>query len=200
MDGTAMTRRWWIAGLLGIVIAAALAAVFYFYSYECIHACIYHRPLRYDVPFHRDVTDVDRIVVYWSSGIGTRAGSCPSLFEVTDPAEIADVLAHLQFEPRTTDDSCGESCVCLGGTGIDFYRGDTRIAETVLKHAHSLRWEGFSTMRVFGIRISYGDGPLTEESREWINAWLRTYGVEDEGWGKEIKDVEKGNEDGGLLI
>ena len=194
MIGTHSTRRWWIiAGLLGVVILGAVLV--YLNWYECVRVCVYDRPLRYDVPFHRDVTDVDRIVVYWSDGIDRPTGSRSSLFEVTDPAEVAEVLAHIEFEPRTTDNAYLEACMCFGGTGIDFYRGKTRIARTVLKHGKSLRWKGFSTTRVLGFRIGYGDGPLTDESREWIIAWLRGHGVQNEEWpdeGDEVKEDDSG--------
>ncbi len=96
---------------------------------------------------------------------------------MTDPEEVEAVRAHIAFQPRTTTDSFMETCMCCGEPGMDWYRGDQRIALTAMQHGHSIRWRGFSTSRLLGFTIGYGDGPLTEESQAWLKEWFQSHGV-----------------------
>jgi hypothetical protein len=56
------------------------------------------------------------------------------LFEVTDPAEVQEVREHLLAT------GTGSQCGCCGFPGIDWYRGETRVALTAVQHGGALRW------------------------------------------------------------
>ncbi|XOF33997.1 MAG: hypothetical protein ACL93V_01470 [Candidatus Electrothrix sp. YB6] len=167
-------RRVVIAGLLaGIALLAA------FKWQDGLRLLIYHKPVQYDRSFESVIAEADRIVVR-----GDGFDCCGPvdetavLFIVTEPEEIADVARHIRFVPRTTTNSLSETCMCCGGPGIDWYKGEKRVALTAMQHGHAIRWRGFSTMRIIGFRIGYGDGPLTEESQAWLKGWFRLHDVE----------------------
>jgi hypothetical protein len=139
---------------------------------------IYQRPLRYDVPFSAAVARADKIVVR-DGGFDCcrKVDDDKVFFTVTDPVEVRKIASHFQFQPRTTTNSFYETCMCCGSPGIDWYRGNRRIALTAVQHAQGIRWRGFSTARILGIRVGYGDGPLTKESAEWLIGWFDQHGV-----------------------
>lgn len=123
----------------------------------------YADPLRYSKKFHRAIASADRVVI--------REGGfncCDSVddqkivCEITSPEEIAELRKHLQFEPGVP--SFG--CMCCGYPGIDWYRGDTRIALTAVHHGVALQWNGFPA-----------DATFTLESSKWIVQWLADHGV-----------------------
>ena len=171
-----LKRRWLRWTLLAcVLIGGTVAAV----RWEaCLQALIYNVPVNYSEPFGPAIARADRIVV--------RAGGFDCcgpvdetnlLFVVTDPTEIAAVANHIRFEPRTTRDSFAETCLCCGCPGMDWYVGKKRIALTAMQHGHSLRWRGFSTVRILGFRAGYGDGPLTEDSQAWLKEWFLSHGI-----------------------
>jgi hypothetical protein len=168
-------KRWiWGGVILLIVIGSIAAWTWDQWSYMLV----YNRPLRYDQPFHKAIAGADRIIV-------RRGGfNCcgpvdnnPILFEITDSAEVAEIASQLQFVSRTTNNSSRESCQCCGYPGMDWYKGDTRIALTSIQHGQAIRWRGFTTARWFGRRIGYGDGPLTPTSQQWLKGWLAAHGA-----------------------
>lgn len=169
-----MTRRnTWIAGTAGLV---ALGTALAFTWESCLRALIHHRPLAYDQPFHPAIARADKVIV--------RAGGFDCcgpvdetniLFQVTDPEDVDRLRKHLVFVSRTTTNAFLETCLCCGGPGIDWYQGGRRMALTALQHGHAVRWRGFSTSRILGVRFGYGDGPLTEESQQWLEAWFAAH-------------------------
>ena len=176
--------RWTVAA--GILACAALAAISA--GETIMRALVRHRPLRYDQPFAPAIERADRVVVR-ADGFDCcgPVDETKRLFEVDDPAEVENLRRHLKFEPRTTTNSLLEACMCCGGPGIDWYRNGRRIALTAMQHGHSIRWKGFSTARMLGMQIGYGDGPLTRESREWLAGWFQKHGV---GGQPEKADLE----------
>mgnify|MGYP000859777626 CR=1 FL=1 len=171
-----MTRRHkWI---ISLALITAIGTTLAFTWEECLRSLIYHRPLHYDRPFLPAIATADRIVVR-ADGFDCcgKIGESNVLFQVTDAGEVATVRAHIAFQSRTTTNAFLETCMCCGGPGIDWYNGNERIALTAMQHGHSIRWRGFSTARILGIRFGYGDGPLTEQSQQWIRDWLKSHGA-----------------------
>jgi hypothetical protein len=85
------------------------------------------------------------------------------LFTVDSPAEIRQLVEHIQFQPRQET----RSCVCVGYPGMDWYRGQERVAETSVQHGRAIRWrDHFPT-----------DAQLTEESAAWLREWLMRHGI-----------------------
>lgn len=173
------TVRWVIAATVVLVAVVAVVAL---WGKDGLRALVRHTPYRYDGSFHRTLSDADRIVV--RAGGFDCCGSVkhdPLLFSVTDPKAVAEVAAHIQFEPITVVNSFAESCLCCGYPGMDWYKGKTRIALTALQHGRAIRWNGFTTARFLGIAIGYGDLPLTAESHDWLEKWFEGRGVDTKG-------------------
>jgi hypothetical protein len=80
------------------------------------------------------------------------------LFEVTDPAEIKEVRAHIDFTGTVYP------CNCCGFPGIDWYCGKERLALTAVQHERAIRW-------------GYEDFSLSDQSRQWLVGWLVQHGV-----------------------
>ena len=160
--------------LLGIGAGAAIAIKWD----DCLGALTYHRPVRYDEPFGPAIAAADRIVVR-ADGFDCcgPVDETNVLFVVTEPDEITAIAEHIQFEAITTTNSLWESCMCCGCPGIDWYKGKKRIVFTAVQHGQAIRWRGFSTMRILGFRVGYGDGPLTEESQAWLKEWFKSHGI-----------------------
>ncbi len=174
-------RTKWIAigcAVIAFTVLAGIGGLLFLDWEECLYSLKYDRPLRYDVPFHPAIAHADRIVVR-----GDGFDCCGPvdetnvLFEVTDPTEVALVRTNLAFQPETTTNAIAETCLCCGGPSIDWYRGGKRIALTAVVHGRRIRWKGFSTSWVLGVRVAYGDGPLTDESVQWLADWLQSHGV-----------------------
>lgn len=112
----------------------------------------------YDGELHRAIATADRIVVR-SGGFDC----CESvdgnlvLFELTSSADLQEVREHLQFESTQG----GSDCLCCGHPGIDWYRGEYRLALTAVQHGRALRWRGFPS-----------DAVLTDKSSKWLEDWL----------------------------
>jgi len=131
----------------------------------------YGDPWQYHGAFHAAIRNADRIVV--RDGGFDCCGAVdddPVLFEVVDPQSVAEVFTNLQFKR----DQIVTACLCCGGPGIDWYRGNRRLALTACQES-ALRWRGFPgpLYRSFsGRRSSYSDAKLTEESSRWFKNWL----------------------------
>lgn len=160
--------------LVGVGVAVA-------FNWEtCLPAVTYHIRVKYDEPFGPAIAGADRIVVR-ADGFDCcyPVDETKVLFTVTSPKEIAEVANHIRFVSRSTTNSLGESCLCCGGPGIDWYRGEKRIVFTAMQHGRAIRWRGFSTLRILMFRAGngYGDGPLTDESQIWLKKWFLSHGV-----------------------
>ncbi|MCI5221353.1 MAG: hypothetical protein D3924_01380 [Candidatus Electrothrix sp. AR4] len=185
-------KRNWIrrAIITCVLVGVALLAAFKWQD-GLRRLVISHKPVQYDQPFGPVIAEADRIVV--RGGGFDCCGPVDEtavLFTVTEPEEVADVARHIRFTQRTTTNSLSEACMCCGGPGIDWYKGKKRVALTAMQHGYAIRWRGFSTMRILGFRVGYGDGPLTEESQAWLKEWFRSHGIEPEEEGSVDKAVE----------
>jgi hypothetical protein len=171
-----------------VVVGVGVAVAFNWEA--CLRAVTYHTPVKYDEPFGPAIAGADRIVVR-ADGFDCHGpvDETNILFVVTEPSEIADVEHHIRFVSRTTTNSFWETCMCCGGPGIDWYKGKKRIVFTAMQHGHGIRWRGFSTMRILGFRVGYGDGPLTEDSQAWFKEWFKTHGI-----GSEEKEASANNQ------
>ena len=177
MPNTQRKSKWLRKAI--IACACVVLAVVVGLKWEtCLRAVTYHEALRYDKPFGPAIAAADRIVVR-ADGFDCcgPVDETNILFVVTQPDEIAAVAKHIQFESRTTTNSLWESCMCCGSPGIDWYRGNERIVLTSIQHDHAIRWRGFSTMRILGFRVGYGDGPLTKDSQVWLKGWFSSHGI-----------------------
>lgn len=177
---TSRTFKWTVALALALGIGLALALTWEPFAEAALAVAVSHRPLDYSLPFHPAIASADRIVVRADGFNCCRAiDETNRLFEVTDPREVADVRAHIAFKTVTTTNSLREICLCCGAPGMDWYRGKKRLALTALQHGQRVRWKGFSTIRLLGVRVGYGDAPLTAESSQWLRDWLAAHGAGD---------------------
>lgn len=148
----------------GCIIAIALCVtVFLFSCWPCLPLV---QPRLYRGSLHRSIAEADRIVV--RDGGDTCCVSAeetlkqPVLFEVRDQREVASVRDHLRFFPVITQNHC----LCCGHPGIDWYRGEERLAITAWKHGFGIMWGG-------GENLAH----LTWGSRRWLKQWLREHGI-----------------------
>jgi hypothetical protein len=191
MTDTQHKSKWYRKAIIASVLAVIAAVVGCNWK-ACLEAGTYHQAVRYDKPFGPAIAAADRIVVR-ADGFDCcgPVDEKTILFVATQPDEIAAVAKHIQFEPRTTTNSLLETCMCCGSPGIDWYKQKKRIALTSVQHGNAIRWRGFSTLRIMGVRTGYGDGPLTKESQAWLKQWLGSHGVGN-------KDTEKPAKNGFL--
>ena len=175
-------KKWfhWLAGLAIVLIGLGVAGFIMRPEWllNSLRQLIYQRPLRYDVPFTAAIAKADKIVVR-DGGFDccNAVDDNKVLFIVTNLVDVQEIASHFKFQPLTTTNSFYETCLCCGSPGIDWYRGNRRIALTAVQHAQGIRWRGFSTARILGIRIGYGDGPLTKKAAEWLIVWFDQHGV-----------------------
>jgi len=80
-------------------------------------------------------------------------------FVVTNEAEIASVLEHLDFRPQLQ----GNPCWCAGNPWVDWYEGDRLLAVGYWKLG-GLLW-GDMTFAW-----------LTPDSRKWFETWFEQHG------------------------
>jgi tetratricopeptide (TPR) repeat protein len=140
-------RRWLVLSLL---VAVALVILWEVTGYRKI------------ATFRDSIATADRIVV--RDGGFNCCGPVDDeviLFEVTDPSEIEAVVTNLTFAGSQSP------CNCCGFPGIDWYRGEERVALTAIQHGKAVRWGG-------------SDLRLSETSRQWLTHWLVGHGVKEE--------------------
>jgi hypothetical protein len=143
--------------LLPLLVSAALASV----------GCSSRQEgWAYRGQFRDAVRESDRIVVR-DGGLN---GPLPLdrqkvLFQVTNPAEIREVIENLQFQPQQS----APSCACWGYPGIAWYRGRQCLAVTSVQHCRAIRWKDFPT-----------DAVLTKESAAWLKQWLLRHSFKEE--------------------
>lgn len=82
---------------------------------------------------------------------------------LTNAAEVAAFTAMIRFEDAPSD---GSYCMCCGHPGIDWWKGDERVALTSVQHGRALRWKTFSA-----------DYPFTAESAEALARWFEERGI-----------------------
>jgi hypothetical protein len=161
---------------LGLVTLIA-AALLVWKREDVMSALLYHRRISFNVSFQEAVAGADRIVIRRGGFDSCRAvGNDEILATVSGIQEVRQFRARLEFEPEWVTNSLG-GCLCCGYPGIDWYRGGTRVALTSVQHGKNIRWKGFSTARILGVKVGYGDAPLTSASRAWLNEWLAEHGA-----------------------
>ena len=162
--------------MLGLVALIA-AALLVWKREDVMRALLYHRPISFNASFHEAVAGADRIVIRRGGFDCCRAvGNDEILVTVSGIQEVHQVMARFEFEPEWVTNALG-GCLCCGYPGIDWYRGGTRVALTSVQHGKNVRWQGFSTARILGVKVGYGDAPLTSASRAWLNEWLAEHGA-----------------------
>jgi hypothetical protein len=174
-NNTRSRARWWI---LAAALVFATGAIITVLGKDAVQTLVRHSPYHDDGSFHRAIGGADRIVV--RAGGFDCCGSIKNdtvLFSITNPSTVAEVAAHIRFEPITIANSFMESCLCCGYPGVDWYRGTKRIAITAMQHGRGVRWKGFTTARFLGMTIGYGDLPLTAQSQQWLRNWFEAHGV-----------------------
>ena len=82
--------------------------------------------------------------------------------DVDDPSEIAELMRILAFNEIEHAGVCG----CLGGTAIEFHRGDGAVESLQLACGVSVRWSGWP-----------GDGELPDANQQALVDWLARHGV-----------------------
>lgn len=121
------------------------------------------RDWSYDGTFGRLVNEADRIVVRdggYDCCIPTDGQE--SLVVIQGMKAVREFNKHLEFIEKQEPGFC----FCCGYPGIDWYKGDRRLALTSVMHGTAIRWRGFP-----------GDVALTEESRRWLVLWLLDHGI-----------------------
>lgn len=129
---------------------------------------------QYDGDFHKVIEQADRVVV--RDGGYTCCGPVDKqaiLLNITNRREIDELNRIVEFEPHQTSDAC----MCCGYPGIDWYRGQKRVALTALHHGLALRWKKFP-----------GDAQLTPRSSQAIVEWLAKRGIT-----RPLEEVEERN-------
>lgn len=145
-----------------------------FFKKDAVRRAIsWHSTITYDKQLHNAIKGANKVVIR-NGGFDCcgRIDDDPIYFTIENPIEINRLNSNLVFKKHTTSNSHLESCMCCGSPGIDWYKDKTLLAMTAVQHGQGIRWKGFSTRRVLGVRVSYGDAPLTEESSRWLTEWL----------------------------
>ncbi len=102
------------------------------------------------------IRDADRIVIRDGGGGCCRDPTVePSLYVITNKTEIAEFNAMFSFSHVESP------CMCCGYPGIDWWKGNRRIALTSVHHGNRLQWSGFS-----------GNARFTPESSQRIRDWF----------------------------
>jgi hypothetical protein len=125
----------------------------------------FSRPYGYDL--HKAITGADRIVVRDGGQVCCTTPAemlkQPVYFVVTNVTEISRVVEHMDFEPMLKYNPC----LCCGHPGIDWFKGEQRLAITTWKHGYGILMEdGFV-------------GYLTTDSKNWLRTWLQSHGLKE---------------------
>lgn len=105
------------------------------------------------------VKDADRIVIRDGGGLcHSKPDKEPSLYEITNRAEIAEFNTMFQFSGISLP------CKCCGYPGVDWWRDGKRIVVSALHHGTALRIEGKS----FNWRLATSSG-------QCIDKWLKEH-------------------------
>jgi hypothetical protein len=173
-----LSRR--ASGVVGLGLVALIAAALLVWKRDDVmRALLYHRPISFNASFHEAVASADRVVIRRGGFDCCRAvGNDEILATVSGIQEVRQFRARFEFEPEwVTNVWEFGGCLCSGYPGIDWYRSGRRVALTSVQHGENVRWKGFSTARILGVKVGYGDAPLTSASRGWLNEWLAEHGA-----------------------
>ena len=135
----------------------------------------------YDGAFHRLVNGADRIVIRdggYDCCIPTDGQK--SLVVIRGEQAVREFNENLEFVEQQSP----SYCFCCGYPGIDWYKGERRLALTSVQHGTAIRWKGFP-----------GDVALTKQSSKWLVQWLLDHGVS--GQDKEFEKLQKKRKDEG---
>lgn len=118
--------------------------------------------------FFKTVAEADRIVVRdggFDCCVSEEAiDRQPVIAVVTNAAEVAAFTAMIRFEDAAP--AVGGQCMCCGHPGIDWWKGDERVALTSVQHGRALRWKTFSD-----------DYPFTAEAAGALARWFEERGI-----------------------
>ena len=120
--------------------------------------------LRSSHRFHSAIAGADRIVIR-DGGFDcccTNVDTQAVLLVLTNQADIAEFNSLIKFRAPVM------KCRCCGYPGVDWWKGEERLALTSVQHGHALRWDGFS-----------GDVGFTRSSSRMVRKWFKTHcGIE----------------------
>ena len=135
----------------GYVAFILLAVGFLLYFLLC--------SLTLNMQFRAMVRDADHVIIRDGGGLcHSDPDSEPSLYEITNKAEIAEFNQMFRFSSQTM------RCRCCGYPGVDWWRNGKRIAVSAIHHGTALRIEGKSF-----------DWHLSPRSQERIKEWLEAH-------------------------
>ncbi len=145
-------KRYWLVRSLLVFVISTLAG--------CQHT---HDNRQCDEEFHEVIRHADRLVVrHGGYNCCGPVDQQPILLTIINQDEVAEFNRIIEFESEQT----WSGCMCCGFPGIDWFRGDTRLALTALQHGRAIRWKGFP-----------GDAELTSRSSHAIVKWLTAHGI-----------------------
>lgn len=104
----------------------------------------------------------DRVRVRRGGVGGPRDAEWPTLFEVTDPGEIRDIVQAVRIQERLEVGSCA----CYGSPTFEFYKAGKLLESVSLKHGRRLCWPARWP----------GDGELMPENADFFCRWLAEHG------------------------
>ena len=97
--------------------------------------------------FKKRITQADKIVIR-DGGVNwdLPTDKDPVLCTIVDPKEIAAFNKMFAFVEKADwqPSDIGQQCRCQGGPGIDWWKGEEKLAQTALHHGKSLWWDGFT--------------------------------------------------------
>lgn len=158
---------------------AVLGMVAFWKQESLLRVLVYHKPVHLDEAFHEAIAEADRIDIRRGGfDCCEPVNSDPVLFTVSGRAAVKQIASHIHLQSlKITDSSELGECGCCGYPGMDWYRGQKRVALTSVHHGKALRWGGFSTTRIMGRTVGYADAPLMPESGAWLTNWLAEHGA-----------------------
>jgi hypothetical protein len=133
----------------------------------------------YNGKFHKLIDLADRIVI--RDGGFNCCGPVDEqkiLLEIKNPKQIKKLNKIIRFDKKQE----GGECDCCGYPGIDWYRGDYRLALTGIKHGSGLCGRDFPT-----------EALLTKESSKKLAKWLLDHNIPDQR--DELKKIVENNEE-----
>lgn len=155
-----MSRREVRAALLGMGLVAGVILAVGFGGMLLSAGTPSEKSLR------KQLVEIDRVRV--RSG-----GTChrdPDAEQTLAEERNSDQIRRLIDSIRIVPNQGGLTCMCCGNPSLEFYRGEELVVTLGYHHGKNLRWRDHWN----------GDAVLTQESRDWINAWLKERGVQAE--------------------
>jgi hypothetical protein len=129
--------------------------------------------------FKKRIAQADKIVIR-DGGVNwdLPTDKDPVLCTIVDPKEIAAFNKMFAFVEKADwqPSDIGQQCRCQGGPGIDWWKGEEKLAQTALHHGKSLWWGGFTW-----------DFFLTPPSKDAVAKWFSAHSLDlkiEEGKGR----------------